>query len=75
MPKQELLIQLITEGRPAWQVRVEVSKKLCRKMTDRELEQVGNTMVSELAAIIQDSEVPEKEKKGAAPETHKKKGG
>ena len=73
MPRQELLIQLIVDGRPAWQVRAEVSKTLCRKMTNEELGRIGTHTINELAAIIEDVPVPAPEKKPEA--GHKKKGG
>lgn len=57
MSKYELLIQLITEGRPGWQVRAEVSKSLCRKMTAEELNRLGTSTVNELAAILHDDPV------------------
>lgn len=72
MPRQELLIQLITDGRPAWQVRAEVSKRLCRKMTNDELGRLGTSTINELAAIIEDVP-PAPEKKPEA--DRKKKGG
>jgi len=52
MAKQEVLIQLITNGRPGWQVREPVDAKLCRKMTDKELKAIGTAVVNELGAII-----------------------
>ncbi len=50
MPKQELLIQLIVGGRPGWQVRVDVPRELCRKMTDSELKSIGKATLDALGA-------------------------
>lgn len=54
MAKYEMLIQLIVDGRAAWQVRELVPKEYCRKMTDPELKAVANTLVNELGAIVKD---------------------
>ncbi len=52
MAKYELLIQLITEGRPGWQVRQPVDKAMCRKMTDSELSSIGAAAVLMLRELV-----------------------
>lgn len=52
MAKQEVLIQMIVDGRPAWQVRREVARELCRKMTNEELKRIGNDTINALELLI-----------------------
>lgn len=52
MAKPFILIQLVSGGQPAWVVREEVDQAVCRKMSKKELDQLGEQVVAALTAVV-----------------------
>lgn len=52
MTKQTVVIQLIVDSRMIWQVKTDVARDLCRRMTESELNAVGRAVEDALEDIV-----------------------
>jgi hypothetical protein len=60
MAKQELLIQLVMDGRAVWQVRQEVAREHCRKMSADELKSIGQAAADRLSGFVRAAKAADK---------------
>ncbi len=74
MAKQTVIIQLVVDSRVIWQVKQDVPREHCRRMTTEELNAIGGGVVDVLAGIIATQKTAaESDRPAAAPEPSRRK--
>lgn len=52
MGSQQITIQLVVDSRLIWQVKQDVPREHCRRMTEEELKAIGSAAAAVLAGIM-----------------------